>query len=119
MAELETVQTTSDEVEESTSEVIESTSDETAETQETPTLDIESIVLEALQNPTESIQKHINEVVQNEVKKQVQAMLKGATPKKSAGNNTIITKSDFSKMTYQQRNDLFNQNRELYNQLNK
>lgn len=113
------IENTSSEALESTSEAIENTSSEVIETQETPTLDIESIVLEALKNPTESIQKHINEVVQNEVKKQVQAMLKGATPKKSAGNNTIITKSDFSKMTYQQRNDLFNQNRELYNELTK
>ena len=115
MAELETVQTTSDEAEESTSEVIESTSDETEETQETPQVDNDSIILEALQNPSEAVQKYINELLQNEVKK----ALAGATPKKATTKAPIITKDDFCKMKYSEKAKLYNENRELYNTLAK
>lgn len=50
--------------------------------------------------------------------KKVSEMLKGTTPKKVEQTMTgVITKEDFNKMGYKDRNELLNSNPELYKQL--
>lgn len=49
----------------------------------------------------------------------VNERLKGNAPKVATKATTAITKDDFTNMSYADRVKLFNENRELYNQLNK
>lgn len=72
-------------------------------------------VLNALENPTEAIQNKLNELIQIAVKK----ALATATPKKRVIKTEPITKEQFAKMSYAQREKLFNENRTLYDTLNK
>lgn len=54
-----------------------------------------------------------------EIEKVVNGRLNGGTPKASATQNTSITKEEFKKMNYMERNKLFHSNPELYKQLSK
>lgn len=54
-----------------------------------------------------------------EIEKVVNERLNGSTPKASANINISITKEDFKKMSYMERNALFHNNPELYKQLSK
>ena len=53
------------------------------------------------------------------LEKMVTERLRGATPKVSTSSITQVTKEDFQKMNMIQRQRLFNENRELYNELTK
>ena len=72
-------------------------------------------IIGALDNPTEAVQKKLNELIQIAVKK----ALASTTPKKSTVKVEPITKEQFAKMNYEQREKLFNENRSLYNKLSK
>lgn len=54
-----------------------------------------------------------------EIEKVVNERLAGSNPKASTNTNTAITKDDFKKMSYMERNALFHNNPELYKQLSK
>ena len=55
----------------------------------------------------------------NALEKAITERLRGATPKVSTSSITQVTKEDFQKMNMIQRQRLFNENRELYNELTK
>ena len=55
----------------------------------------------------------------NALEKAITERLRGTTPKVSTSSITQVTKEDFQKMNMIQRQRLFNENRELYNELTK
>ena len=55
----------------------------------------------------------------NALEKAITERLRGTTPKVSTSSVTQVTKEDFQKMNMIQRQRLFNENRELYNELTK
>ena len=55
----------------------------------------------------------------NALEKAITERLRGAAPKVSTSSITQVTKEDFQKMNMIQRQRLFNENRELYNELTK
>ena len=55
----------------------------------------------------------------NALEKAITERLRGTTPKVSTSSITQVTKEDFQKMNMVQRQRLFNENRELYNELTK
>ena len=55
----------------------------------------------------------------NALEKAITERLRGAAPKVSTSSVTQVTKEDFQKMNMIQRQRLFNENRELYNELTK
>lgn len=72
-------------------------------------------VINALDAPSDAVKAKLNELIQAAVKK----ALAGSTPKKSTVKVEPITKEQFAKMNYAQREKLFNENRTLYNKLSK
>ena len=55
----------------------------------------------------------------NALEKAITERLRGTTPKVATSSITQVTKEDFQKMNMIQRQRLFNENRELYNELTK
>ena len=55
----------------------------------------------------------------NALEKAITERLRGATPKVATSNASQVTKEDFQRMNMVQRQRLFNENRELYNELTK
>lgn len=72
-------------------------------------------VLNALDNPSDAVKAKLAEIVQAAVKK----ALSGNTPRRTTVKTAPISKSDFANMSYSEREKLFNENRSLYNELNK
>ena len=61
----------------------------------------------------------LGNVFKAHVEKLVSEKLKGSTPKTGSGKAEGTTKEDFNKMPYKERMNLYNENPELYKELNK
>ena len=76
--------------------------------------------IEEIEANVESLNAVINKLVTLGVEKQVAERLKGAyVPPTGTKATTGTTKDDFNKMPYKERMALYNENQELYQELNK
>ena len=71
--------------------------------------------LETIGEDIEEYKAEIKEAVADELNK----TMRGNTPKTGSGKVTGTTKEDFNKMPYKERMALYNENQELYQELNK
>ncbi|KXT74876.1 Phage capsid and scaffold [Streptococcus sp. DD10] len=80
---------------------------------------LDFVVKDSAENTQETVNKFTT-LVNNLADKKVSEMLKGKTPKKVEQSTTGgITKEQFSRMGYKSRNELLQNNPELYAQLAK
>lgn len=92
---------------------IEPTQDPTDEADEDATVVDDETIINAIKNPSESVRDALQAIVNEAVKK---ALAKN-TPKRSTVKIDPITKEQFARMSYDERVDLYNTNRPLYEKL--
>lgn len=92
---------------------IEPTQDLTDEADEDTAVVDDETIINAIQNPSESVRDALQAIVNEAVKK---ALAKN-TPKRSTVKIDPITKEQFARMSYNERVDLYNTNRPLYEKL--
>lgn len=82
---------------------------------EQPKAPDDSAILAALDNPSDAVKAKLDALVSDAVKK----ALADATPKAAPMSANVITQADFDGMTYEQRLELYNANRPLYDRMTK
>lgn len=91
--------------------------DDLTEAEEMPTEAFELLtdenIIKALENPSEAVKNALQGIVNEAVKK---ALAKN-TPKRTTVKTDPITKEQFSRMSYAERENLYNTNRPLYEKL--
>lgn len=92
---------------------IEPAQDPTDEADEGATVVDDETIINAIKNPSESVRDALQAIVNEAVKK---ALAKN-TPKRSTVKIDPITKEQFARMSYDERVDLYNTNRALYEKL--
>lgn len=92
---------------------IEPTQDLTDEADEDTAVVDDETIINAIKNPSESVRDALQAIVNEAVKK---ALAKN-TPKRSTVKIDPITKEQFARMSYNERVDLYNTNRPLYEKL--
>lgn len=75
----------------------------------------DSVILAALDNPSDAVKAKIDALVADAVKK----TLADATPKAAPMASNVLTQAEFDAMTYEQRLELYNANRPLYERMTK
>lgn len=72
-------------------------------------------ILEALKTPSDAVKGYLQQLVNDAVKK----VLAKNTPKRTPVKTEPITHEQFNKMSYTEREQLYNSNRPLYEKLKK
>ena len=83
------------------------------------TADVLDFVVRSNAEETFEAINSFNTLVEQVADLKVSEMLKGKTPSRIETTSQGLTQADFDKMTVSQRSDLFNTNRELYDQFTK